>query len=72
MNAKVMCVCVYYIHVHTCIYDNDIVCSRVWSWPHADGMKTPLFPEDGYEVVRHAFFKVPSINYCTVGTFPHF
>ncbi|XP_019851276.1 PREDICTED: uncharacterized protein LOC100633591 isoform X2 [Amphimedon queenslandica] len=30
---------------------------KVWPWPHADGMKTPLFPEDGYEIVRHAFFK---------------
>lgn len=34
---------------------------RAWPWPHADGMKVPLFPEDGYEVVRHAFLKVKNV-----------
>ena len=40
------------------VHCNFVVCYRVYPWPHPSGSDVPDFPENNYDVVRHAFLKV--------------
>lgn len=51
-----------YYHNNIIIIDTRLIHSRALVWPHVDPNASE-FPEDGYEVARHAFLKVRFLSF---------